>query len=90
MDHGFSFFWPASQIPYLLLPNGQRVDLAVEGKTPYLTLSDKEALGQWMCAVAAGGGETTERWCCVTPGAEAFLGSVESAGGPPPHAVQTR
>ena len=29
MDHGFSFFWPAGQRPYLLLPNGQRVDLAV-------------------------------------------------------------
>eukprot|EP00959_Pyramimonas_sp_CCMP1952_P465366 9488169-Pyramimonas_sp.AAC.1 len=56
MDRGFSFFWPAGQKPYLLLPNGQRVDLTVEGKIPYLTLSRKEALGQWMCAVAVGGG----------------------------------
>eukprot|EP00959_Pyramimonas_sp_CCMP1952_P007008 146338-Pyramimonas_sp.AAC.1 len=55
MDHGFSFFWPAGQRPCLLLPNGQRVDLAAEGKIPYLTLSGKEALGQWMRAVAAGG-----------------------------------
>eukprot|EP00959_Pyramimonas_sp_CCMP1952_P001199 23932-Pyramimonas_sp.AAC.1 len=55
MDHGFSFSRPAGQRPYLLLSNGQRVDLADEGKMPYLTLSGKEALGQWMCAVAAGG-----------------------------------
>eukprot|EP00959_Pyramimonas_sp_CCMP1952_P161697 3381290-Pyramimonas_sp.AAC.1 len=73
MDHGFSFFWPAGQRPYLLSPNGQRVDLAEEGKIPYLTLSGKEALAQWMRAVAAGGGEPPERWCCVTPGAKAFL-----------------
>eukprot|EP00959_Pyramimonas_sp_CCMP1952_P209445 4381900-Pyramimonas_sp.AAC.1 len=32
MDHGLSFTWPAGQRPCLLLPNGQRVDLAVEGK----------------------------------------------------------
>eukprot|EP00959_Pyramimonas_sp_CCMP1952_P113710 2377015-Pyramimonas_sp.AAC.1 len=50
MDRGCSFFWPAGQRPYLLLPNGQRVDLAAEGKIPYLTLSGKEALGQRMCA----------------------------------------
>eukprot|EP00959_Pyramimonas_sp_CCMP1952_P403692 8459542-Pyramimonas_sp.AAC.1 len=43
-----------------------------------------------MCAVAAGESDPPERWCCVTPGAKAFLDSVESAGGPPPHAVQTR
>eukprot|EP00959_Pyramimonas_sp_CCMP1952_P023089 485603-Pyramimonas_sp.AAC.1 len=52
MDHGFSFFWPAGQRPCLLMPNGQRVDLAVEGKIPYLPLSGKEALGQWMCEAA--------------------------------------
>eukprot|EP00959_Pyramimonas_sp_CCMP1952_P114229 2388342-Pyramimonas_sp.AAC.1 len=50
MDHGFSFVWPAGQRPYLLLPNGHRVDLVVEGKIPYLALSGREALGQWMCA----------------------------------------
>eukprot|EP00959_Pyramimonas_sp_CCMP1952_P441750 9248243-Pyramimonas_sp.AAC.1 len=50
MDHGFSFFWPTGRRPYLLLPSGQRVDLIVEGEIPYLTLSGKEALGQWMCA----------------------------------------
>eukprot|EP00959_Pyramimonas_sp_CCMP1952_P348939 7311067-Pyramimonas_sp.AAC.1 len=60
MDRGFSFFWPAGRMPYLLLPNGQRVDLIVECKIPYLTLSGKEALGQWMCAVAAGEGEPPE------------------------------
>eukprot|EP00959_Pyramimonas_sp_CCMP1952_P269407 5632017-Pyramimonas_sp.AAC.1 len=54
MDHGFSFFWPAGRGPCLLLPNGQRVDLIVEGKIPYFTISGKEALGQWMRAVAAG------------------------------------
>ena len=54
MDHGFSFFWPAGRRPYLLLPNGHRLDLTVEGKIPYLTLSGSEALGRWMCAVAAG------------------------------------
>eukprot|EP00959_Pyramimonas_sp_CCMP1952_P057723 1204766-Pyramimonas_sp.AAC.1 len=43
-----------------------------------------------MCAVAAGESEPPERWCCVTPGANAFLDNVESAGGPPSHAVQTR
>eukprot|EP00959_Pyramimonas_sp_CCMP1952_P407999 8550326-Pyramimonas_sp.AAC.1 len=48
MDHGFSFSW------------GQRVDLAVEGKMPYFTLSGKEALGRWMCAVAAGESEPPE------------------------------
>eukprot|EP00959_Pyramimonas_sp_CCMP1952_P373195 7815573-Pyramimonas_sp.AAC.1 len=46
MDRGFPFSWPAGQRPYLLLPNGQRVDLIVEGKIPYMTLSGKEALGQ--------------------------------------------
>ena len=62
MDRGFSFFWPAGRRPYLLLPNGHRVDLTVEGKIPYLTLSGKEALGRWMWAVAVGEAETPERW----------------------------
>ena len=90
MDHGFSFFWPASRRPYLLLPNGHRLDLTVEGKIPYLTLSGREALGQWMCAVAAGQSETPERWCCVMPGAKAFLDDMESVGGPPPQSIQSR
>eukprot|EP00959_Pyramimonas_sp_CCMP1952_P097716 2042143-Pyramimonas_sp.AAC.1 len=60
MDRRFSFSWPAGKRPYLLMPNGQRVDLAVEGKIPHLTLSDKEALCRWMCAVAAGESEPPE------------------------------
>eukprot|EP00959_Pyramimonas_sp_CCMP1952_P190056 3976090-Pyramimonas_sp.AAC.1 len=59
MDRGFSFFWPAGQ-PCLLLPKGQTVDLIVEGEIPYLTFSGKEALGQWMCAAAAGESEPPE------------------------------
>ena len=90
MDHGFSFHWPSARQPYLLMPNGHRVDLTVEGKIAYLTLTGTEALGRWMCAVAAGQPETSERWCCVRPGAKAYLDDVESAGGPPPHAVFTR
>eukprot|EP00959_Pyramimonas_sp_CCMP1952_P026046 546707-Pyramimonas_sp.AAC.1 len=35
MDRGFSFVWPAGQRPCLLLSNGHRVDLIVEGKIPF-------------------------------------------------------
>eukprot|EP00959_Pyramimonas_sp_CCMP1952_P107507 2247542-Pyramimonas_sp.AAC.1 len=43
-----------------------------------------------MCAAAAGKPATPERWCCVTSGAKTFLSDVESAGGPPPHSIQSR
>eukprot|EP00959_Pyramimonas_sp_CCMP1952_P074738 1561539-Pyramimonas_sp.AAC.1 len=69
MDDGFSFVWPAGQGPYSLLPNGHGVDLIVEGKIPYWALSGREALGQWMCAAAAGKPATPERWCRVASGA---------------------
>eukprot|EP00959_Pyramimonas_sp_CCMP1952_P356338 7462411-Pyramimonas_sp.AAC.1 len=59
------------------MPSGRRVDLIVEGKIPYSTLSGREALGQWMCAVAAGQPVTLERWCCVTSGAKTFLDDVD-------------
>eukprot|EP00959_Pyramimonas_sp_CCMP1952_P097303 2033976-Pyramimonas_sp.AAC.1 len=90
MDHGIRFVWPAGQRPYFLLSNGQRVDLIVEGKIPCLTLSGRGALGQWMCAAAAGKPVIPGRWRCATSGAETFLGDVESAGGPPPQSVQSR
>eukprot|EP00959_Pyramimonas_sp_CCMP1952_P009879 205653-Pyramimonas_sp.AAC.1 len=61
MDHGFSFVWPAGQRPYLLLPSGRRVDLIAEGKILYLTLSGREAPGQWMRAVPAGQPVAPER-----------------------------
>ena len=34
MDHGYSFHWRAGRKPYLLLPNGKRLNLTVEGKYP--------------------------------------------------------
>ena len=34
MDHGYSFHWPAGKNPYLVLPNGMRLNLIVEGKIP--------------------------------------------------------
>eukprot|EP00959_Pyramimonas_sp_CCMP1952_P416203 8720228-Pyramimonas_sp.AAC.1 len=90
MHRGFSFVWPAGQRPYLLLPDGHRVDLIVEGKVPYLTLSGREALGQLMCAAAAGKPAAPERWRCVTSGAKTLLDDVEFAGAPPPHSIQSR
>eukprot|EP00959_Pyramimonas_sp_CCMP1952_P333292 6978839-Pyramimonas_sp.AAC.1 len=84
MDHGFNIVRPTGQRPYLLLPNGHRVDLIVEGNIQYLTLSGREALGQRMCAVAARKPAAPERRCCATPGAKTFLDDVEYAGGLPP------
>ena len=46
LDHGYSFHWPAGKTPYLLLPNGRRVNLVVDGKIPYLTLEGRKAMGQ--------------------------------------------
>eukprot|EP00959_Pyramimonas_sp_CCMP1952_P171072 3574503-Pyramimonas_sp.AAC.1 len=90
MERRFSFVWPAAQRPYLLLPHGHRVELIVEGKMPYFTLSGREVLGQWMCAVAAGKPVAPERLCCVTSGAKTCLDDVESAGGPPPRSIRSR
>eukprot|EP00959_Pyramimonas_sp_CCMP1952_P237572 4964731-Pyramimonas_sp.AAC.1 len=45
IDHGYSFYWKSGKEPYLLLPNGMRVDLTVDDKTPYLNIGGGEALG---------------------------------------------
>ena len=91
MDHGFSFYWPARKNPYFILPDGTVVELIVEGKIPYLTLSGREALGRWMCAVAVEEPATLERWSCVSIASKEFLDIADASGIPPPScAVQTR
>ena len=91
MDHGFSFYWPTRKNPYFVLPDGTVVRLTVEGKIPYLTLSGREALGRWMCAVAAEEPATLERWSCASIGTKDFLDIADVMGAaPPPCAVRTR
>ena len=36
IDHGFSFFWVPLRDPFLIAPNGKRINLVVEGNIPYL------------------------------------------------------
>ena len=36
VDFGYSFHWPAGGAPYLVRPDGARVELEVEGYVPYL------------------------------------------------------
>ena len=36
MKHGYSFHWPAYRNPYMLCPNGKRIDLEVDDFIPYL------------------------------------------------------
>ena len=46
VDHGYSFDWYTGKTPYPLLPNGMRLDLTIEGNTPYLTMG--AAKGHWV------------------------------------------
>eukprot|EP00959_Pyramimonas_sp_CCMP1952_P370378 7756918-Pyramimonas_sp.AAC.1 len=46
VDHGCSFNWGAGGVPRLLLPSGRRLDLAVDGKIPYLSMEGRGAMGQ--------------------------------------------
>ena len=67
------------------------MNLAVDGEdTISDSLSGKEALGRWSCAVASGDAAALEKRCCVVPGAKAFLDDANSAGGPPHRATQSR
>ena len=89
LDHGYSFHWPAGKTPYLLLPNGRRVNLVVDGKIPYLTLEGRQAMGQVDVAVARGA-PALPRWACAFSCAEKFLESPGTLGGPPDGTIQIR
>ena len=89
LDHGYSFHWPAGKTPYLLLPNGRRVNLIVDGKIPYLTLEGRQAMGQVDVAVARGA-PALPRWACVFSCAEKFVESPGTLGGPPDGTIQIR
>ena len=36
MQEGYSFYWPATQLPYFKNPDGKKVVLRVEHNVPYL------------------------------------------------------
>ena len=46
VGHGYTFYRKAGKSTYLLLPNGMRLDLAVDGKIPYLHVDSSGALGR--------------------------------------------
>eukprot|EP00959_Pyramimonas_sp_CCMP1952_P388299 8136827-Pyramimonas_sp.AAC.1 len=71
--------------------HGSRLQLRLASRPATLLISSqREALGQWMRAAAAGKPATPERRCCVTSGAKTFLDDVESAVGPPLQSIQSR
>ncbi len=37
MEEGFSFAWPAGELPYMVRPDGHIVQLEVVGNIPYMT-----------------------------------------------------
>eukprot|EP00959_Pyramimonas_sp_CCMP1952_P178541 3732044-Pyramimonas_sp.AAC.1 len=72
VDHGHSFYWQSGNMPYLLLPNGMRVDLTVDDNIPYLNIGGGEALGlvdeaapAYLLGLA--------QWACVEANAESGL-----------------
>ena len=88
-DHGCSFYWRAGKTPYLLLPNGMRLDLTVEGKIPYLYLG-KHGGPSLVDDAAPAPPARFERWACVAPNAMAYLDDPAVLGGPPLQAVRYR
>jgi hypothetical protein len=50
MEYGYSFHWPSGQVPYLVTPDGFRVDCEVENNVP--TLSTARAFPQWFAVPA--------------------------------------
>ena len=88
-DHGFSFFWKAGKTPYLLLPNGVRMDLTVNGKIPYLQVG-KDGAPSLVDDAAPARPVGFERWACVAPSAQAYIDAPEVMGGPPLQAVKYR
>ena len=87
--HGCSFYWKAGRTPYLLLPNGMRLDLTVEGKIPYLYVG-KDGAPSLVDDAAPAQPVGFERWACEAPNAMAFLDEPALLGGPPLQAVRYR
>ena len=69
MDRGYSFHWPVGSRPYLLLPGGQRLNLTVDGRIPYISSAGSEAWGQVGVAAAS----VLKRWGCAMNGANSYL-----------------
>ena len=89
LDHGYSFHWLAGKRPYLLLPDGRRINLHVDGKIPYLHVSGSGAQGQ-VDVAAAEQGESLDWRAGVVPEARAYLDDPGAAGGPPLRIVRYR
>ena len=41
MLEGYSFYWPAGTSPYLIDPNGQKIDLEVDNYVPFISSANK-------------------------------------------------
>ena len=41
MLEGYSFYWPAGTSPYMIDPNGQRIDLEVDNYVPFISSVNK-------------------------------------------------
>ena len=89
MDHGYSFYWLAGKTPYLLLPDGKRVNLVVNGKIPYLHIQGSGAQGR-IDVAAAEQGTALDRWACVMSTAKTVLEDASLAGGPPRASLRSR
>eukprot|EP00959_Pyramimonas_sp_CCMP1952_P141878 2969746-Pyramimonas_sp.AAC.1 len=79
IDHGCSFHWKSWKEPYLLLPNGMRVDPTVDDKIPHLNIGGGEALGL-VDEAAPAYPIGLARWSCVEANATSSLIDPEQAG----------
>ena len=86
MDRGYSFHWPVGSRPYLLLPGGQRLNLIVDGRIPYISSAGSEAWGQVGVAAAS----VLKRWGCAMNGANSYLDDPGIMGGPPIQSIRSR
>ena len=96
LDHGYGFHWPRGEsVPFLETPSGKRIQLEVEGKIPYLDVSEavaEEVFWDPGCPGAAGSSNDTLRLDRVAWKATKNLDvpSKEPGGGPPVEAILRR
>ena len=96
LDHGYGFHWPRGEpVPFLETPSGKRIQLEVEGKIPYLDVSEAIAEeGIWApgCPGAAGSSNDSMRCDRVVWKATKFpeVPALSAEGGPPLPALRKR
>ena len=93
MEHGYSFYWRTGRTPYLLLPNGMRLDLTLTNNIPYLYVGQDDLIfgapGR-VDGAAPAPPMGFERWACVVPNCRGYLDYPEMAGGPPLKSIRYR